>query len=112
MVAAIHKSIRPKVSIPRKELAQFCKRWEIVELSFFGSVLRRDFRADSDIDLLVSFSPESNWGLFDVMKMEKELRKIFGRNIDLVERKAIERSENYIRRKNILEHTWVIYAAR
>ncbi len=112
MAVVVRKTARPKVIIPRKELAQFCKRWKIAELSFFGSVLRNDFRPDSDIDLLVSFSPEARWGLFDVIKMERELREIFGRDVDLVERKAVERSENYIRRKHILEHTKIIYAAR
>lgn len=100
------------VPIPRKKLAEFCQRWKISELAFFGSVLREDFRPNSDIDLLVSFSPEAKVSLFDLVRMQNELKEIFGREVDLVERRAIEKSENYIRRKNILSNTKVIYAAR
>jgi len=103
---------KPGVSIPRKKLAEFCKRWKISELAFFGSVLREDFRSNSDIDLLVSFYPRAKVGLFDLVNMETELKEIFGREIDLIERKTIEESENYIRRKSILSNTKVIYAAR
>ena len=101
-----------RVSIPRKKLAEFCKRWKISELALFGSILRNDFRPNSDIDLLVSFSPRARISLFDLIRMQNELKEIFGREVDLVERRAIEKSENYIRRKNILSNTKVIYAAR
>ena len=101
-----------KVSVPRKKLAEFCRRWKISELAFFGSVLREDFRPNSDIDLLVSFNPKAKISLFDLVHMQNELKEIFGREVDLIERRAIEKSENYIRRKNILSNTRVIYAAR
>ena len=103
---------RARISIPRKKLAEFCNRWKISELALFGSVLRDDFRPGSDIDLLVSFNPKARISLFDLVRMQNELMEIFGRHIDLVERRAIEKSENYIRRKNILSNTKVIYAAR
>ena len=103
---------RAKVRIPRKKLTEFCLRWKISELSLFGSVLREDFRPGSDIDILVSFNPKANIGLFDLVRMENELKNIFGRKVDLVERRAIEKSENYIRRKNILSKTKVVYVAR
>lgn len=101
---------KTKVTIPRKKLAEFCQRWKISELAFFGSVLRDDFRPGSDIDLLVSFSPKAKISLFDLVRMQNELKEIFGREVDLVERRAIEKSENYIRRKNILSNTKIIYA--
>lgn len=101
-----------RISIPRKQLAEFCKRWKITELAFFGSVLREDFHSSSDIDLLVSFRPNAKNSLFDLVRMQNELKEIFGREVDLVERRAIEKSENYIRRKNILSNTKVVYAAR
>jgi hypothetical protein len=104
--------IKTRVSIPRKRLAEFCRRWKIIELALFGSVLRDDFRPTSDIDLLVSFSPRAKISLFDLVRMQNELKDIFGREVDLVERNAIEKSENYIRRKSILSNTKVIYAAR
>jgi len=112
MVTSTATRTKIGVSVPRKKLAEFCLRWKITELAFFGSVLREDFRPSSDIDLLVSFSPRARISLFDLVRMQNELKQIFGREVDLVERRAIEKSENYIRRKNILSNTKVIYAAR
>jgi predicted nucleotidyltransferase len=112
MVTSTATRSKVRISIPRKKLAEFCKRWKITELAFFGSVLREDFRPNSDIDLLVSFSPRAKISLFDLTRMQNELKEIFGREVDLVERRAIEKSENYIRRKSILNNTKVIYAAR
>ena len=102
---------KQKVSIPRKKIADFCQRWMVVEFSLFGSALRNDFRSDSDIDVLVTFAPNTHVSLFDLVDMEDELKNVFGREVDLVEKESILRSENYIRRKNILENTKVIYAA-
>ena len=112
MATSTLTSSKMKITIPRKKLAEFCRRWKISELAFFGSVLREDFRQSSDIDLLVSFRPKARVSLFDLVHMQNELKGIFGREVDLVEKRAIEKSENYIRRKNILSHTKVIYAAR
>ena len=112
MATATLTRSKMKITIPRKKLAEFCRRWKISELAFFGSVLREDFHQSSDIDLLVSFRPKARISLFDLVHMQNELKEIFGREVDLVERRAIEKSENYIRRKNILSHTKVIYAAR
>lgn len=100
---------RLNIDIPKEKIADFCKKWQIVELSLFGSVLRDDFRPDSDVDVLVSFGPDARYGLFDVVHMQDELKEILGRNVDLVERKAVERSENYIRRKHILSSVETIY---
>jgi hypothetical protein len=100
------------IEMPKEKIADFCRKWKIVELSLFGSVLRDDFRPDSDIDILVSFSPDAEWGLLDHMAMEEEMSAILGRKVDLVSRKAIERSENYIRRKAILETAQPYYVAR
>lgn len=99
------------IEIPREELETFCKRWQIVELAFFGSVLRDDFGPDSDVDVLVRFRPESRHTLFDMVTMQEDLKQILGRKVDLVSRTAIERSRNYIRRKAILGAVEVIYAA-
>lgn len=103
---------RRNIDIPKEKIADFCKRWKIVELSLFGSVLRDDFRPDSDVDMLVTFGPGADWSLFDHVAMEEELSAIFGRKVDMVSRKAIERSENYIRRKAILETAHPYYVAR
>lgn len=91
------------ISLPMEKLREFCRKWKVQELAVFGSALRKDFRADSDIDLLVSFKPDARWSLFDEVSMEQELTALIGRKVDLVDRKGIERSANWIRRQAILE---------
>lgn len=100
------------IHIAYSKVEAFCKKWKIIEFSLFGSSLREDFGPESDIDILVSFAPDTRYSLFDIINMEDELKGIFGREVDLVERKAVEQSENYIRRKHILESLEVIYVAR
>ena len=103
---------RQDIEIPKEKIAHFCQRWKIVELSLFGSVLREDFRPDSDVDVLVTFAPDAEWGLFDHVRMEEELSAILGRKVDMISRKAIEGSANWIRRKAILETAEPYYVAR
>ena len=95
----------------RAPIEAFCKKWRIQQLALFGSALREDFGPDSDLDFLVTFSPTVEWGLLDHVAMERELAEIVCRPVDLVSRKAVERSHNWIRRKAILESTEVLYAA-
>lgn len=102
----------PRIALDTNKIEDFCRRWSIVEMDFFGSVLRRDFRPDSDIDVLVSFAPGSRHSLFDLVRMQGELALILGREVDLVERRAVEASENYIRRQHILSHLEPVYVAR
>ena len=97
-----------QVNIPKKRLADFCRRWKITEFALFGSVLRDDFGPDSDIDVLVSFAPDASWTLFDMVQMQDELHTIFGREVDLVSRRGLENSRNYLRRQTILESAQVI----
>ena len=100
-----------KITVAADRITDFCRRWKVTELALFGSVLRGDFSPDSDVDVLVSFAPEARWSLFDLVVMQGELRAILGREVDLVERTAVEQAENYIRRKGILGNIEVIYAA-
>ena len=88
----------------------FCHEWGIIEFAFFGSVLRDDFRPDSDIDVLVQFREDVRYSLFDLVQMGDQLEQILGRSVDLLDRKAIEQSANYIRRTRILRSSEVIYA--
>ena len=97
------------VDIPVELLHDFCLRWKVSELAVFGSALREDFHQESDIDLLISFKPDARWGLFDMVSMESELRNIFNKEIDLVEKNAVLNSANYIRRKGILDDAQIIY---
>ncbi|MBM4285327.1 MAG: hypothetical protein FJ128_08760 [Deltaproteobacteria bacterium] len=90
------------ISIDRERLAAFCRRWRIAELALFGAMLRGDFRPDSDVDFLVTFEEGARRSLFDIVEMQNELKEIVGREVDLVERRAVEQSENYIRRRHIL----------
>jgi uncharacterized protein len=99
------------IEVPKESIAEFCQKWKIVELSLFGSVLRDDFRPDSDVDVLVTFAPDGRYSLFDLVHIEEELEKMLGRKVDLVERRAIEQSENYIRRKHILNSAQTVYVA-
>jgi uncharacterized protein len=96
--------------LPQEELAAFCRRWKVRELALFGSILRDDFGPDSDVDLLVSFDPAADWSLLDHVRMEKELEALLGREVDLVSRRAVEKSENWIRRKEILDTAETVYA--
>lgn len=97
-----------QIPLPRAELDAFCRRWRVRELALFGSVLREDFRPDSDVDVLVSFEPEAPWSLFDLVVMKEELEGIFGRPVDLVEREALR---NPYRRHAILSTREVVHAA-
>jgi predicted nucleotidyltransferase len=99
------------IDIPKDQIADFCRRWQITELALFGSVLRDDFRPDSDVDVLVTFAPDAQWSLFDHVDMADELRQILGRPVDLVNRRGIERSRNPLRRRAILESAQVVHVA-
>ena len=72
------------IQLPHDQLTQFCQRWKVRELALFGSVLRDDFRPDSDIDILVTFAPEAKRGVFVLAQMQEELETLFGRSVDLV----------------------------
>ena len=100
-----------RIAIPADGIAAFCERWQVTELALFGSVLRDDFRPDSDIDVLVAFSDGARHTLFDMVHMEEELKALFGRDVDLTERAGIEQSRNYLRRRAVLRSVETIYAA-
>ena len=97
---------RKKFILPRKKIAEFCKRWSITEFSVFGSVLRDDFRPDSDIDVLVTIDPKAHIGLFELIDMKLELEKMFKRPVDLVEKEGLR---NPYRRQEILRTAQVVY---
>ena len=96
------------VEMPTAALEEFCRKWRIAEFALFGSVLRSDFRSDSDIDVLVTFQPDEKWDLWDFVAMKDELAQILDRPVDLVEKRALR---NALRRREILAHNEVIYAA-
>ncbi len=87
-------------------LADFCRRWKVVELSLFGSVLRDDFRPESDVDVLVEFEAGAPWSYWDWGAMTEELTAIFGRPVDLVEKRSVA---NPYRRRHILANRRVLH---
>jgi uncharacterized protein len=100
------------IQLSEEKLVDFCQRWKVSELALFGSVLRDDFRPDSDIDVLITFAPDAKRGLMTLAKMKYELEDLLGREVDLVSKYAIETSHNWIRRNEILGTAQVIYVAR
>jgi predicted nucleotidyltransferase len=99
---------RPRIQFDQSALADFFRRWSVRELALFGSVLTDEFTADSDVDVLVTFAPESQVSLWDWGPMMDELRTIFGRDVDLVEKSAVR---NPFIRHHILSRNRVVYAA-
>jgi uncharacterized protein len=100
------------INLPMIEISQFCQKWQVAEFALFGSVLREDFRPDSDIDVMVQFHPDAHPTFRTLDQMEIELKTLFQRDIDLITRKGIETSRNYLRRQEILSSARVIYATR
>ncbi|MDO9128364.1 MAG: nucleotidyltransferase family protein [Anaerolineales bacterium] len=96
------------IAIPKKKIAAFCCRWKVVEFGLFGSALRDDFNAGSDIDVLVTFAPEAQVSLFDLAQMQIELESLFGRPVDILEKDALR---NPFRKREILKTAQVIYAS-
>ena len=103
--------MNPQILVSKEALAAFCQEHGIKRLSVFGSVLREDFASESDIDVLVEFEPGRTPGLLGIAGIGTRLSALFGREIDLVTRSAVEQSRNYIRRRAILDSAEEIYAA-
>ena len=96
---------------PREALAAFCKRHRVTQFAFFGSILRDDFSADSDVDVMVTFAPDAHPALWDVMGMEDELKEIFGRDVDIVTRRGVELSGDGHWKRNVLDVAEVVDVA-
>ena len=99
------------LGISLEKIVEFCRRWKISRLAVFGSAVQGKLRADSDIDLLATFAPDADWSMFDHYRMEDELVKLLGREVDLVSKEAIEENPNPIFRRQILGSAREIYAA-
>jgi predicted nucleotidyltransferase len=102
----IHQQIQQSMA----EITAFCHKWQITEFALFGSVLREDFNDQSDIDVLVSFATDSPWTILDLVIMEQELANYLNREVDLVEKRVIEKSSNPIRKSHILNSAKIIYS--
>jgi uncharacterized protein len=100
-----------RIAIDHDAIAAFCRRWQVTRFELFGSVLRDDFRPDSDVDVLVTFDPESHPTLFDLVEMQEELEAVFERRVDLLTRRGVEQSLNRRRRRAILSSAETLYVA-
>jgi len=100
------------ITIPTNEIEAFCQRNHIRSFGLFGSALREDFGPGSDIDVLVEFEQGQELDLFRLVELQDELSKMLGHKVALVERRTVYKSENYIRRRHILESVEPIYVAR
>jgi hypothetical protein len=100
------------IDIPKEQLRAFCAKWKVTELALFGSVTRpEEFREQSDVDVLVTFEEGAPWSLFHWAEMEQELATAFGRPVDLVERAAVEQSDNRFRKRAVLDSAVRLHVA-
>jgi predicted nucleotidyltransferase len=99
------------IEIPKEKIETFCRQHHISELGLFGTVLHEDFRRNSGIGVLAGFEQEHMPEPTKLGKMQDELAVIFGQNVELMERQAVEKSNNYIRRRHILKSVEPIFAA-
>lgn len=99
-----------KLSMPMDRVSAFCRRWRIARLEVFGSALRDDFGRESDVDLLATYLPEAHWSLLDRARMKLELEGILGRDVDLLNRRALEKARNQSRAAQILTEAQSVYA--
>ena len=110
MIAA---SSKLKLELPLQQIADFCHRWGIARLEIFGSALRDDFRPDSDLDFLFTpgpgFQRERAHGPWAHDYMAEELASLLGRKVDLIDRAHIERMDNWIKRRHILQTAELVY---
>ncbi|MDX1995030.1 MAG: nucleotidyltransferase domain-containing protein [bacterium] len=99
-----------RIPLPFDDIRAFCKRWQVREFAVFGSILRDDFSEDSDIDVLLTYQPNTRLTLAALLAMGDELETLFGRSVDLIDRETLANSPNYLRRQMIFDSALVIYA--
>jgi len=112
MLKQIDSRLQLRIGLSAEQIADFCQKWHIIELSLFGSVLSDQFRPDSDIDILINFSSNARQGLLTPAKLKHELEDKIGREVDVALKDSVENSENWIRRNDILTTARVIYEQR
>lgn len=108
-VAVDELGVAERIPVSQKQIEAFCRKWQIREFALFGSVLRDDFRPDSDIDVLVEFEPAARHTLFDFVEMQEELTGMFGRKVDLVQKGAVKNP--FVRHHIRHNHQTVYHAA-
>jgi len=101
-------TLQNNINIPKTKIINYCKQHNIIEFALFGSVLTMDFNSDSDIDILVTFTPDCHYSLYDILDVQDDLKNMLGCEIDLVEKQALK---NPFRRHEILNNMEIVYAA-
>ncbi len=102
---------KERLEVSQDELAGYCERWRIAEISLIGSI-PPDVGADEPVEFLVRFQPDVMRRYADAVAMERELAELVGRDVEVVDyRSVVDWSDNYIRRKTILESAQTVYAA-
>jgi uncharacterized protein len=104
--------LKTPIPLPLDGIAEVCRKHEVEQLEVFGSVLRDDFRPESDVDFLVVFQNDDYgpW-MSKLQELQDDLERLLNREVDVVDRRGIERSENWIRRRHILSTAKVIYGS-
>jgi len=108
MTTQLQAILSDRCHVTRSLITDFCQRWNIIEFAVFGSVLRGDFRDDSDIDVLVTLAPNHGLNLFDWIDMLQELEDLFKREVDLVDKRGLK---NPYRRSEIMNTRQIIYVS-
>lgn len=103
--------MRWKDGLDMSVIEGFCRRWHIRELAVFGSAARDELRADSDIDVLITFEDGAEPDLFAFSRLARELEELLGRRVDVLTRRGVEDSRNPYRREEILGTAETVYAA-
>ncbi len=112
MPLKLEPQLEERLGISFEKIAQFCQKWNIIELALFGSVLNDCFHSDSDLDILVRLDSNARQGLLTLAKIKHQLEASIGREVDIVTFESVENSENWIRRQEILKNAQVIYEQR
>jgi uncharacterized protein len=107
-VAVDALGVAERIPVSQRQIEAFCRRWQIREFTLFGSVLREDFRENSDIDVMVEFEPAARHTLFEFFDMQEELKRMFGRPVDLVQKSAVT---NPFVRHHIRHNRQVVFRA-
>lgn len=101
------KSSPEMIPLPIEQIESICKRFKVRELSLFGSIVKGDFRSDSDVDLLIEFEPDNTIGFMGLSSLQRKFSEIFSRNVDLVSKKGL----NPVIREEVLTQRRIIYAS-
>lgn len=103
-------NLQKNINLKEDDIRSFCQKWSIKDFYFFGSVVTENFSKEkSDIDIMVDFKENTDWSLFDHFHMVEELEAVFKRKVDLLTKRAVEKSKNPYRKKNILDGVLLAY---